>query len=181
MKRLGLLIVVLILSHGETRMVQAAPVSSARPGHSATSGNFGAGVMFGDPTGLTGKYWLNRINAFDVGLSYSFGSYFAILGNYLWHFPNAFSGSSSQVAHEFIPYIGIGGVLFFDTGDSHNDSFIHREVDDDVALGVRIPLGIEFLPRGAPIGVFVELVPGLGIAPGIFGFFQGDIGIRFYF
>jgi hypothetical protein len=149
---------------------------ASRPNSSSKSGgNFGLGVMLGDPSGLTAKLWTSHSTAFALGLSYSFGDYFAILGDHLWHFPNALAGAGSP-ANQFVPYIGLGAVLFFDDDGNFRD-----RNDRDVALGARIPLGIEFLPRTIPLGVFAEVVPGVGIVPDVFGFVQGDIGARFYF
>jgi hypothetical protein len=163
-------------AEGATRSVY----SGARPGASGSSGNFGIGVMFGYPTGLTAKYWTSRDTAFDVGLSYAFGDYFAILGDYLWHFPGAFGGT--RASSSLVPYVGAGAVFFFDTSDDFRFRYDRRFVrrGSELAFGVRVPLGLEFLPRTAPLGVFAELVPGVGLLPGVFGFFQGEIGIRIY-
>ena len=51
----------------------------------------------------------------------------------------------------------------------------------DAGKEIRIPLGAEWNPRSAPIGVYAELAPGIGLAPGTFGFVEGGIGARFYF
>src|SRR5690242_4684738 len=66
----------------------------------------GLGVMLGEPTGLNAKYWLSDTRALQFGLAYSFGNYMALLGDYLFHFPSAFSkGSSDATGKQFIPYI----------------------------------------------------------------------------
>ena len=33
---------------------------------------FGLGVILGEPTGFSGKYWVDQDHAFDFGLAYSF-------------------------------------------------------------------------------------------------------------
>ena len=168
-------------------MASAAPhfTSSARPSASGSSGNLGLGIMLGEPTGLTLKNWLSSTRAFDLGVTYSFGNYFAVLGDYLFHFPGAFSSSArSDVANDFVPYLGIGAIAFFDTGSNgieRNGFFRRNDLGSSVGLGVRIPLGLEFLPRSAPIGIFAEIVPGLGVIPSTFGFIEGVVGGRFYF
>lgn len=155
-------------------------VSTGRPSSSASSGNFGLGLMLGEPTGLSAKYWLSRNNALQFGLTYSFDHYVALLTDFLWHFPGLFGSSSA--ASQFVPYVGIGGELLFDTGyyEPYDGRYYRGHWHDGFNLGMRVPLGIEFLPHKAPIGIFAELVPGIGLIPGVFGFFQGDIGIRFY-
>lgn len=132
--------------------------------------------MLGEPSGITAKYWLSRSQAFDVGLSYSLNDdYLALMSNYLWHFPTVF-GATGSVGSQFVPYLGIGGVLAFD-----EDGPFDRGRGDDVALGARIPVGVELLPRAVPLGIFAELAPGVGLVPEVFGFLQGEVGGRFYF
>jgi hypothetical protein len=150
--------------------------TAARPSSTSASGNFGLGVMLGDPSGITAKNWLSSARAFDIGLSYSFNDYFAILGDYLWHFPGTFTG---RVGNQFLPYVGLGALVFFDTGNGYFDRKHDR--NEEAALGARIPLGVEFLPKSLPLGVFAEVVPGVGLIPSVFGFVQGELGGRYYF
>ena len=51
---------------------------------------FGAGIILGEPTGLSAKSWLSQQNAIDLGLAYSFRhrGYFHLHADYLWHFPD---------------------------------------------------------------------------------------------
>jgi hypothetical protein len=134
---------------------------------------FGLGVMFGEPTGITAKYWHRSTQALDFGVTYSFGNYVILLADYLWHFPNAFSSiTHGKAASEFAPYIGVGGTLSLEN---------NRRNSNHAQLGVRIPLGIEFRPSYPSLGIFLELVPAVAIAPSVFGFLQGGIGIRYYF
>ena len=141
---------------------------------------FGLGVEFGEPTGFTGKYWMDTNGAIDGGLSFSVNSFFLVYADYLYHFPSAF-GHSTPFVSQLIPYIGIGGVLFISTDNARTSKFYYADNRDKVGLGVRVPLGIEWLPPTAPIGVFVQLIPGVGILPSSFGIFEGGLGIRYYF
>src|SRR5258708_2242053 len=84
------------LSGSLSALAATTPPSSVstgglRPSGSSGSGNFGLGVMLGEPTGLTLKSWTSGSTAFDVGVSYSFDHYVELLADYLWHFRNAFS------------------------------------------------------------------------------------------
>ena len=166
------------------RRVSAALVISLGLSNAALAnppGPFGLGVVIGEPTGLSAKLWLDQKHAIDFGLSFSFDDYFLIFSDYLFHFPGAF-GRSSAFVTELTPYIGIGGVLAFanDRRRDRDRHFFGRE-RDTLGLGVRVPLGIEWIPSKAPLGVFVELVPGIAIAPATDAFFEGGIGIRYYF
>jgi hypothetical protein len=151
----------------------AFAASSDKP--TGNGGNLGLGVMLGDPTGVDLKYWLERDRALHFGLAYAFDNYGELLGDYLFEFPHAFNGKEGA---QFIPYVGIGGALFFGSADKGHD---FHGYNDSVALGVRIPLGIEFIPHGTPIGLTAEIAPGIGLIPGTFGFVQGYVGARFYF
>jgi hypothetical protein len=136
-------------------------------------------LILGEPTGITGKYRFDR-NAVDGGLAFSFNEFFLVYGDYLWNFPRAF-GASSKFVSELEPYAGVGAILFASTvGGVKNRSYFGTN-SSSIGLGFRIPVGIEWLPAEAPLGVFVELVPGIGLVPGTFGFFEGGIGARYYF
>ncbi|MEW6055217.1 MAG: hypothetical protein AB1540_01270 [Bdellovibrionota bacterium] len=149
----------------------------SRPNDTAKSQDLGLGVMFGEPSGITLKSWNSPTTAFDLALSYSFFGFFEILGDYLWHFPRVFKSD------QFIPYLGAGGVLFFDTSEprSSNNRFFRSDTRRSVGFGVRVPVGIEFLPQKVPLGVFAEIAPGVGLAPSTFTFLDGSIGARYYF
>lgn len=143
----------------------------------------GIGLILGEPTGLTAKFWLGSRDAIDVGLAYSYSDYLLLYADYLFHFHGAF-GSSSQFAKDLTPYVGIGGELLFVTNSgsrsSRHDRYF-RDNSDSLGVALRIPLGIEWMIHSVPLGVFAELVPGMGIAPGTYGFIQGGVGARFYF
>ena len=119
--------------------------------------------MLGEPTGLSAKLWTSPQNAVDAGLAWSFrGDGFVHLqADYLWHFPGTI-----QSTERFVLYAGIGGRL----GGG-----------DETRFGVRIPVGIEWWPRGAPLDIFLELAPIMDLAPATEFDMNGGIGIRFFF
>ena len=129
----------------------------------AQTTGFGLGVILGEPSGISGKSWLNQRSAIDGGLSWSFrgdGS-FHIHADYLWHFHDAVESTE-----RFVPYVGIGGRL---------------ATTSDAVIGVRIPVGLLWWPKGAPVDVFVEIVPILDLAPATEFHGNGGIGARYYF
>lgn len=138
--------------------------------------DLGLGLMLGEPTGLNLKVWLTRESALQFGLSYSFNNYFSLIGDYLYHFPAAFA--SSRGGSQFVPYLGLGMEAFFLS--SNNQHGYYYGTNSSFDLGVLVPLGIEFLPHHTPLGIWVELAPGVGLVPATFGFVQAVIGIRFY-
>lgn len=124
---------------------------------------FGAGVILGEPTGLSAKAWTSQQNAVDFGLAYSFRGrgYFHIHADYLWHFPRVIQST------EQIPlFAGIGGRL---------------AVGREGRFGIRLPVGIAFLLRSAPIEFFLELAPIVDLAPATELSGNGGVGVRYYF
>lgn len=157
-----------------TAMLAPAPARAA-------GGPFGLGIAIGDPSAITAKYWLSGREAADFGLSFNLDRYVLFYGDYLLHWPGVFGRSEARF---LTPYLGIGGVLVFSSyGDRHarSDKYWRSDSDASFALGVRIPFGLEWRPATAPIGVFLELAPGLAVIPATTGFFQGAIGVRYYF
>lgn len=169
-----LLIVFLTLSFAlplyTEHFAEAAPASRA--------GKLGLGAVFGDPTGLSGKYWLAPNRAADLGLAFSFNDYFIVFGDYLFHVPRITAQTPAPL-NQISPYIGIGAVLLFSTDDRNRDGFF--DADSSVAAGLRLPLGLEWSLPDPPLGIFLEIAPGMGILPGTHGFVQGGIGLRYYF
>lgn len=125
-------------------------------------GPFGLGVLIGDPSGLNAKVFLGGNNAFDVGVGWSLRSdVLHIHADYLFHFPQRWGGG------EWLPFVGIGGVL----GLFRNDA----------GIGVRVPFGLSWFPAGGPVDIFAEIAPGVSLIPGTHFDLYGGIGARFFF
>lgn len=149
-------------------------------GRSHMAQKTGIGIVLGEPTGATIKYWKNKDRAVDAGLAFSFDEYMVFYSDYLFHF------DPIKQFPEFSPYAGIGGVILFSTysggdGREYNRRRDHHHDNHDTELGVRIPVGVEWLPAAYPIGLFGEIVPGMGIIPDAFGLIQAGVGGRYYF
>lgn len=146
-----------------------ASVADAR----AEGGPFGAGIILGEPTGLSLKFFLDRRHAFDVAIDYSlYDSALYVHADYLLHFSGwVVRGDSS---HAFIPYVGIGGKIGINGHDRDHD-------DRSGALGARVPLGIAWIPGGLPIDVFLEIAPGLFLLPETNPDLDASLGLRYFF
>lgn len=141
---------------------------------------FGAGILLGSPSAISGKYWLNSKTAIDAGLSFGLSQYYTIYSDYLLHFPGGF-GSRDHFVSQLIPYIGVGGVLGIVTEDrATEDNYVGKK-SGSAGLGVRVPIGIEWKSQQPSLGVFVEIAPGLSIMPKTDMFVNGGVGIRYYF
>lgn len=138
------------------------------------AGDFGLGIFLGEPTAITGKYWLSDRNAVDATVGSSVGDVTVLTASYLLHFPNLL-GRPSQFVKQLSAYAGIGGILGFERGKESGLG------DKDVALGAKAPFGIEWVPVNPPVGVFVELWPALIVVPDVGWDVFGGVGIRYYF
>ena len=142
----------------------------------ASAKQFGAGIVLGDPSALSGKYWTDNAKAIDMGLGWDSNSNFYVFSDYLFHFSNAFA--RANIDAKLVPYVGVGGLIkiYSDANKKRIDN-----QDNSMRLVFRIPLGIEWLVVKFPVGVFIELVPGLRVYPNTTSDFGAGIGVRLYF
>jgi hypothetical protein len=147
---------------------------------------FGLGLELGEPTGVTGKYFLqdggDRALDFGVGGIYDYYGYRGIhlYLDYLFH-P---ASLASTDAFELPFYIGIGGRFW-----SWEDRRIHDQYYNGDAIGVRVPIGLSFDFNNVPLDIFVQLVPTADVffaAPSTYDrhfylIIDGSVGIRYYF
>lgn len=127
------------------------------------AGDFGLGVIIGEPTGLSAKYFTGQSNAFDFGLAWTLGENgnFHAHADYLFHKFDLFDVDSGIMPL----YFGIGGRV---------------KAGNNAKLGVRIPVGVSYHFPNDPIEIFFELVPVLDLAPSTSFSGNGGMGIRYY-
>ncbi len=140
------------------------------------AGNFGAGIMLGDPTGFNFKIWTNRTTAIDGGIAWSIGDRDAlhIHVDYLFHSMNLIPVTNYNSI--FLHY-GIGG-RFLAAGDGNTNN---NETDNDSRLGFRVPIGLDYKLIKTPVDFFIEVAPILDFVPTTEFSFNGAIGARYYF
>jgi len=147
---------------------------------------FGLGFILGDPTGITGKYWISGTNALDFGLGftdYGFGygncyvdnqgfqhcsGYYDTSVNidYLWQSKLVRSGAQLDW------YIGLGGRAYF-LGD--------RNYRYGIDFAARAPIGLALMfTNPSFLELFFEIAPAIRFLPP-HGALDGGLGARFYF
>ncbi len=131
--------------------------------HSKTN-NFGIGVIAGEPTGLTLKYWLDNNSGFDLAIAWSFEkeASFRIHADYLWHFKGIFKNEIKNL----FPYLGGGWLV---------------NISERLRIGIRIPLGIEYMFDKIPLEVFLEIAPVINLIPATTLGGNAGLGLRYYF
>ena len=130
----------------------------------AQSSGVGLGLIVGEPTGVSFKYWTGSTTAIDAALAWSFidGGAFHIHGDYLFHNMRLIS-----VPEGLLPfYYGIGARI---------------KTANNTKLGVRVPLGLAYLFQSAPIDIFLEIVPILDLTPKTDFAINAALGARYYF
>ena len=131
---------------------------------SAQESGFGVGLMVGEPTGVSGKYWMSPVSAIDGALGWSFGktNWFQLHGDYLVH-----NYGIINVGKGKLPvYYGVGARMIFSTANR---------------VGIRGVAGLDYLFQSDPLDIFLEIAPILDLAPEIEFDFNAAIGIRYYF
>ncbi|MGH1365096.1 MAG: hypothetical protein ACRBF0_16150 [Calditrichia bacterium] len=123
----------------------------------------GVGIIAGEPTGFSLKYWTGKGTAFDAGLGWSFGNQrrLHLHGDWLINKPG---GSTKKTIISF--YYGLGARM---------------KVREESKIGIRIPTGIDVLLKKSPLDIFMEVVPILDVVPETKISFNLGIGVRYYF
>lgn len=130
---------------------------------------FGLGIILGEPSGVTGKYYLSEKFAIDGIVSWSFmDESLVLIADGTYEIVNL-STSASKMS--FPLYIGVGAKLTL-AGDDNND---------DALFGIRVPIGIALQWDNHPFEVFFEIAPGFEFIPDGEFDLTGGIGARYYF
>lgn len=135
--------------------------------------NFGFGIMLGDPTGGTAKFWTSRQNAFVLSLGKSYFGSPRVGVDYLWHF-NSFNTNTANL------YAGVGGAIGFGEGRGfwYKDKYFRTK--DEAGVGARGLFGINFIPRDTPLELFFEIGVLMSLTPDFDTGADAALGIRFY-
>ncbi len=149
------------------------PAFSAVSNNGVAAGSFGIGFEAGNPTGLSMKYWLDNITAVDSLIAWSFSSeknsYFHLSSDYLYHFFGILDTKGIPIP------LYCGGGLRFGYGEKISEN------GKDYKLGLRLPVGIEFIISNIPIDIFVEIAPIFDVIPKTDFDLNGGLGARYFF
>lgn len=136
-------------------------------GHAvAEDRGFGLGVILGEPTGISGKYWVTSNIAVDGAAAWSFASDDGVQlhADVLYHKFDLFNVKTGKLPI----YFGAGARIKF-------------TIDDDNRFGMRVPVGIDYIFENVPLDIFFELVPIIDFAPSTKFAFNGGVGVRYFF
>ena len=134
------------------------------PAAFADGGPLGLGIILGEPTGISAKLWLGDTHALDAAVAWSFqdeGSFY-FHGSYLFHMMDLISVEQGSLPL----YIGIGGKI---------------SLRDEPHVGIRVPVGLAYIFPTAPVDVFLEIAPGIGLIPSTSPDWGAGLGVRYFF
>ncbi|MBL7960375.1 hypothetical protein JNL27_09060 [bacterium] len=131
---------------------------------SAQDHGFGLGIIVGDPTGINGKLWTSPNTALDAAAAWDLGKNGGIQvhGDFLIHKYNLITVQSGKLP----VYFGIGGLI---------------GLHDKTVLGVRGPVGLDYMFADSPFDIFIEIVPVFVLIPKTDFTFNGALGFRYFF
>jgi hypothetical protein len=139
-------------------------------GHAVTGDDYagarglGIGIVLGEINGLSVKNWVSRDNAvqFDFNWDVNYGG-LGFGAAYLIHNFNIIEADNNL----WPLYFGIKGWAAMSSGTAN--------------AGIQVPLGFAWIPRTAPIDIFVQFEPGISVIPDMHFAPGGGLGIRFWF
>jgi len=130
----------------------------------ADPNGFGIGLIVGEPTGISAKYYLSQSKAVDAGAGWSvIKKFIRFHGDFLFHNRKFFE---EQLDLPLVLYYGFG---------------VKTILSDDFGLGLRIPLGVLHDIKKTNIDLFLEIVPGMDVLPETKFGFDAALGARYYF
>ena len=122
------------------------------------------GIYASNNSGISYKDWIDRNQAYDYGVGWSFDEETMIhaKADYLTH-----NYRLIDVPEGKLPvYYGAGAAI---------------ALGSDFVAGVRLPVGVNYLFQNAPYDVFIEVAPALLIFPSTEITVYGAIGVRYHF
>ena len=130
----------------------------------AQNSGLGAGIIVGEPTGISLKYWTGELSAFDGAIAWSFGKEDALHlhADMLLHNPDLITVSQGSLP----VYYGLG---------------VRIKLEDKSKIGVRIPVGVAYQFVEAPFDIFLEVVPLLDLVPATDFGLNAALGVRYFF
>ncbi len=141
--------------------------------------SFGLGFILGEPTGLSVKGYISDDRAIAGGLAWSLqsGNAMHVHVDYLFHSFNSIKVNKGRLPLYYGPGVRLrtwSDGRYWNHGEWH-------DLDGRTDLAVRFPVGLAYEFEDAPLDVFLEVVPAIGIIPSTYFDMDGGLGMRFWF
>lgn len=142
----------------------------------ASQNKFGAGFIFGEPTGVSWKYRMNSSRAVDGAIGFSPYDRFRVHVDYLWQ-------SHPFTEQRLSVHYGVGAAAGFGRTDyvlvSDGGRYIFRE--REIGFGMRGVMGLTYLIPDSPLDMFFEVAPLMILTPDAGMGVDAGLGARVYF
>lgn len=174
MRKLIILAIVTFLgttsSYGQIKSQKSQPFNY--------SNQYGLGITLGSTDGISGYFRSSSYDFFQATLAFSVHNSFYFSADTCASHPNAIKDTSSLV-----PYYCIGGLFFQSDSDQNSRPYSRYlpDSDEEVFLGIHIPLGIQFFIPRTPVQLGAEIAPGLLVYPATHVFWQLQLYARYLF
>ena len=124
--------------------------------------DFEAGIILGEPTGISLKKWQTANTAFDAAIAWSFGKNESVLihASYLYHSPLEVDEG------DLLFYYGLGARAL---------------IANNPVIGARIPVGLQYILPSARLSFFFEVAPTFDLIPATKFGVNGGVGARVFF
>lgn len=164
------------------RFLKAVLIVAALPGPAisrAQDSGFGLGIVLGDPTGISWKAWLNNGRALDGAVAWSLGGHTAFQTHvdHLFHNYDLIKLNKGRMPL----YYGPGIRLRIWGDDRHWHDGRWHDTGSRLDLAIRVPVGLAYQPANAPLDIFFEIAPAVGLVPSTYFDFDLGLGARFWF
>ncbi len=137
--------------------------------------SLGAGLIIGEPTGISLKYWISKRSAVDFALAWSLSgnNSLHIHSDYLLHNYELFT-----VRRRKLPlYYGVG-VRYIDEEEKRSNK---NKSEKKKILGIRVPGGVAYFFENIPVDIFIEVVPVVNLYPDTDFDLEIATGARYFF
>ncbi len=124
-------------------------------------GNTELGIILGEPTGISLKFWQSQSTAIDAAVAWSFGR------NESLHL------HASYLVHNNLDVDS--GTLYFFYGIG-----ARALLRDDPNFGARIPVGLQYIFPSTRLSMFFEVAPIMDLIPATSFGVSGGIGVRYF-
>jgi hypothetical protein len=161
----------LLCTAAAAALLLAAPRCAAQTGQ--RGGQFGAGVVLGEPTGIAWKYRINSVNAVDGAVGFSPYNSYRVHVDYLWQ---TFPFEERNLGIHYGAGIAFGGG---DRAYTYRGGVLFRH--DELGFGLRGVVGLDYLIRNSPVDLFFELAPLVVLTPTSDSGIDVGFGARVYF
>ncbi len=127
----------------------------------------GVGLVLGQPTGVAVAQRFGTVGLLQGGIGYDFADESLHLsGDYIQNVAVLRSESTPKMRYAFS--VGLGGRILAGSGERLD------------GLGVRVPVGLTFLPLENALDVYFELAPVVLLYPSVDATLEGALGFRIY-